>query len=139
MPKPPLPDELLEVLAKPNPSVISTLRKDGSPVTTATWYVWDDGQLLVNMDESRKRLAHMRRDPRVSITVLDDDWYRHISLLGRVVRLEDDEGLEQIDRIAAPLPRHRVPRARPQARQRLDRGRAVARLGPLRAPGTPVR
>jgi hypothetical protein len=42
----------------------------------------------------------MRRDPRVSITVLDDDWYRHISLIGRVVRLEDDNGLEQIDRIA---------------------------------------
>jgi PPOX class probable F420-dependent enzyme len=101
MPKPPLPDELLEILAKPNPSVISTLRKDGNPVTTATWYVWDDGRVLVNMDESRKRLLHMRRDPRVSITVLDgDDWYRHISLLGRVVRLEDDEDLEQIDRIA---------------------------------------
>jgi PPOX class probable F420-dependent enzyme len=100
MPKPPLPDELLEMLAKPNPSVIATLRSDGSPVTTATWYLWDDGQVLVNMDESRKRLAHMRRDPRVSITVLDDDWYRHVSLLGRVVRLEDDDGLEQIDRIS---------------------------------------
>ena len=110
MPKPPLPDELIEILAKPNPSVISTLRKDGSPVTTATWYVWDDGLVLVNMDESRRRLAHMRRDPRVSITVLDgDDWYRHISLLGRVVRLEDDDGLQQIDRISdhyrgAPYP-----------------------------------
>ena len=100
MPKPPLPDELLEVLAKPSPSVISTLRSDGSPVTTATWYLWDDGQVLVNMDESRRRLAHMRRDPRVSITVLDEDWYRHISLLGRVVRLEDDDGLVQIDRLA---------------------------------------
>jgi len=100
MPKPPLPDDLLEVLAKPNPSVISTLRKDGSPVTAATWYVMDDGQVLVNMDESRKRVGHMRNDPRVSITVLDDDWYRHISLLGRVVRLEDDDGLRQIDRIS---------------------------------------
>src|SRR4051812_46937470 len=92
MPKPPLPDELLEMLAKPNPSVIATLRRDGSPVTTATWYLWDDGRVLVNMDYSRRRLAHMRRDPRVSITVLDDDWYRHVSLLGRVVRLEDDDG-----------------------------------------------
>ena len=130
MPKPPLPDELLEMLAKPNPSVIATLRRDGSPVTTATWYLWDDGQVLVNMDESRKRLAHMRRDPRVSITVLDDDWYRHVSLLGRVVRLEDDDGLEQIDRIARHYRGSRVPRARPQARQRVDRGRALARLGP---------
>jgi PPOX class probable F420-dependent enzyme len=100
MPTPPLPDELLAMLAKPNPSVIATLRHDGSPVTTATWYMWDDGRVLVNMDESRRRLAHMRRDPRVSITVLGEDWYRHVSLLGRVVRLEDDDGLEQIDRIS---------------------------------------
>jgi PPOX class probable F420-dependent enzyme len=101
MPTPPLPPELQAVLAKPNPAVIATLRSDDSPVTTATWYMWDDGQVLVNMDESRVRLSHLRRDPRVSLTVLDgDDWYRHVSLLGRVVRLEDDEGLVQIDRMA---------------------------------------
>jgi PPOX class probable F420-dependent enzyme len=101
MPKPPLPDELQEVLAKPNPSVIATLRPDGSPHTTATWYLWDDGRVLVNMDVSRKRLDYMREDSRVSITVLDDaNWYRHVSLLGRVVSIEEDEGLKDIDRIS---------------------------------------
>jgi PPOX class probable F420-dependent enzyme len=101
MPKPPLPDELQEMLAKPNPAVIATLRPDGSPHTTATWYLWEDGRVLVNMDESRKRLEHVRRDPRVSITVLDgENWYSHVSLLGRVVSLEDDEGLADIDRLA---------------------------------------
>jgi PPOX class probable F420-dependent enzyme len=101
MPTPPLPPELQELLAKPNPSVIATLRSDGSPVTAATWYLWDDGQVLVNMDESRVRVKHLRRDARVALTVLDgDSWYSHVSLLGRVVRLEDDEGLVEIDRIS---------------------------------------
>jgi PPOX class probable F420-dependent enzyme len=101
MPTPPLPPELQELLAKPNPSVIATLRSDGSPVTVATWYLWEDGQVHVSMDKSRVRLKHMRRDSRVAITVLDgDSWYSHVSLIGRVARLEDDEGLAHIDRIA---------------------------------------
>ena len=101
MPKPPLPDELQEMLAKPNPAVIGTLRPDGSPHTTATWYLWENGRVLVNMDEGRKRLEYLRRDPRVSITVLDDEnWYSHVSLLGRVISIEDDEDLSDIDRIA---------------------------------------
>jgi PPOX class probable F420-dependent enzyme len=100
MPKPPVPDELQEVLAKPNPSVMATLRPDGSPHSAATWYLWEDGRVLVNMDHSRKRLDYIRKDPRVSITVLDENWYRHISLLGRVVSIEEDEGLKDIDRIS---------------------------------------
>ena len=70
MSKPPLPQAAVEMLAKPNPAVIATLRPDGQPVTAATWYLWDDGRILVNMDEGRKRLQHMRNDPRVTLTVL---------------------------------------------------------------------
>ena len=51
MPKPPLPDRVRELLAKPNPSVITAVRPDGQPVSVATWYLWDDGRILVNMDE----------------------------------------------------------------------------------------
>ena len=53
------------------------------------------------MDESRLRLRFMRRDPRVALTVLDDEsWYRHVSLLGRIVSLEEDAELRDIDRLA---------------------------------------
>ncbi len=110
MPKPPLPDQLIALLAKPNPAVIATLRPDGQPVSVATWYLYDrslngqsrydKGQILVNMDEGRKRLDHLRADPRVSLTVLDsDDWYTHVSVQGRVVRLDEDADLSVIDRI----------------------------------------
>ena len=56
---------------------------------------------LANMDDSRARLDYLRRDPRVSLTVLDaDDWYRHVSLIGRVVSIADDNELVDIDRLA---------------------------------------
>jgi len=101
VPHPPLPDDLRELLEKPNPSVIATLRKDGHPVTVATWYVMDGDRVLVNMDHTRVRLKHLERDPRVSLTVLDEaGWYTHVSLVGRVVEMKEDEGLADIDRIA---------------------------------------
>ena len=55
------------------------------------------------MEDSRLRLSHMRRDPRAALTVLgsgEDGWYRHVSLLGTIVSIEDDESLEDIDRLA---------------------------------------
>jgi PPOX class probable F420-dependent enzyme len=101
VPKVPLPPELDEFLRLPNPAVVATIRPDGSPHTVATWYDWDRGRALLNMDESRLRLQFMRRDPRVALTVLGkDSWYSHVSLLGRIVSIEDDPDLADIDRLA---------------------------------------
>jgi PPOX class probable F420-dependent enzyme len=101
MPKPPLPDAAVAMLRKPNPSVITTLRRDGQPVSAATWYLWADGRILVNMDEGRKRLEHMRADPRVSVDVLDESsWYTHVSIIGHVDELYEDSDMSDIDRIA---------------------------------------
>lgn len=101
MPKPPFPEKVSELLARANPSVITTVRPDGQPVSVATWYLWSDGRVLVNMDEGRKRLEYMRAEPRVSLTVLSaDDWYTHVSLQGRVSELLDDPDLVDIDRLA---------------------------------------
>lgn len=101
MPKPPLPDHVRELLAKPNPAVITTLGAASQPVSVATWYLLAGERILVNMDEGRKRLEHLHHDPRVSLTALDEaGWYTHVSVQGRVVEMRDDEGLVDIDRLA---------------------------------------
>jgi PPOX class probable F420-dependent enzyme len=101
MPGPPVPPDVDEFLSRPNPSVVATLRPDGSPHTAATWYDWEGGRVLLNMDESRLRLRFIRRDARIALTVLDEEnWYRHVSLIGPVVSLEDDPELADIDRLA---------------------------------------
>ena len=100
MPKPPLPQHLDEFLKDANPSVIGTLDPDGGAHTAATWYLWEDGRVLVNMDATRKRLEHLRHDPRVSLTVLGrEDWYKQVTLRGRVAEIADDPDLEGIDRL----------------------------------------
>ncbi|MDR6975226.1 PPOX class probable F420-dependent enzyme [Streptomyces sp. 3330] len=101
MSKPPLPPEAVALLGGPHPCVMATLRSDGTPVSTPTWYLWEDGRVLISLDEGRVRLRHLRRDPRVTLTVLDsDDWYTHVTLIGRVAELREDEGLADIDRIS---------------------------------------
>jgi len=96
-----VPPEVDSFLAQPNPAVIATVTRDGSPHTAATWYDWEDGRLLVNMAASRRRLANMRRDPRASLTALDkNSWYKQVTLLCRVIAIEDDPDLTDIDRLA---------------------------------------
>jgi len=101
MPKPPLSESALELLAQPNPAVIATVRPDGQPVTVATWYLLDGDGIMLTMDAERKRLDYLRADPRVSLTVLAaDDWYTQVSVQGQVADLRDDEGLADADRVA---------------------------------------
>lgn len=118
MPELPFPDDVRALLTKPNPAVVTTLRSDGQPISVATWYLLeDDDRVLLNMDDSRVRLKHLRRDPRVTLTVLDEDsWYTHVSLIGHVEGLTPDEGLADIDRLSIhyggnPYPDRESPRS----------------------------
>jgi PPOX class probable F420-dependent enzyme len=80
---------------------MGSLQTDGAPLTVATWYLWeDDGRVLLNMDAGRARIEGLRRDPRIALTVLDDNWYRHVSLRGAVDAIEDDPDLVDIDRLS---------------------------------------
>ena len=117
MPELPFPDAVRALLLKPNPAVVTTLRSDGQPISVATWYLLeDDDRVLLNMDDTRVRLQHLRRDPRVTLTVLDENsWYTHVSLIGRVEGLVADDGLADIDRLSthyggSPYPDRDSPR-----------------------------
>ena len=116
MPKPPLPDDVAALFAKPNPAVMGTIHPDGHPVTVATWYLYEDGKLLLNLDATRARLRHLRADPRVSLTALaEGDWYTHVSVQGTVAEIRDDTGLTDIDRVSTqytgqPYPHRDNPR-----------------------------
>ena len=116
MPNTPVPAPIAEFLSRPNPAVFASNRPDGQPVSVATWYLYEDGRILVNLADFRKRLEYLEQDPRISLTVLDGaSWYSHVSVQGRIASIERDPDLSVIDRIA----RHYTGddyRARDQAR-----------------------
>ncbi len=130
MPAAPLPAETAALLARPNPAVMATVAPDGRPVTVATWYLVEaDGTILLNLDAGRARLAHLRHDPRVSLTALDADWYTHVSVQGQVVSITDDTDLVDIDRLSRHYTGQAVPGPRPTPGQRARPDRPLARLG----------
>ena len=95
-----IPARVVEFLKLPNPAVVACIRPDGFPMTVATWYEWRDGLILLNMDERRSRLRWMRDNPNVSLTVLGEDWYRHVSLWGSVVKFAIDADLADFDSLS---------------------------------------
>jgi PPOX class probable F420-dependent enzyme len=100
VPGAPLPPELERFLEKPRPAVVATITQDGGPVSTATWYEWTGGRIVLTMDAAGKRIGNLRRDPRVALTVLGDSWYNHVSLLGRMVEEHPDPDFAVIDRLS---------------------------------------
>lgn len=116
MPEPPVPSSFDAFLARPNPAVLSFVRFDGTPSSCAVWYGWRDGRVLLTFDQKRKRLAFIRANPAVSITILGGtDWYQNLVLNGRVVELLDDVDLREADGLAnsyigGPYPQRERPR-----------------------------
>ena len=112
-----LPDEVRSFLRKANPAVMATTRKDGRPITAATWYLLEaDDRVLINFDADRVRLRHVRRDPRCALDVLPlDAWYSHVALQLDVVEITEDPDLADIDALAthytgSPYPNRDRPR-----------------------------
>lgn len=98
---PKIDDNVRELLLKPNPAVMATLRKDGSPVTVPTWYRLVGDRIHLNLDTTRVRLQHIQRDPRVALSIMESgNWTTHVSIQGRVVEIVDDPELEGIDSLA---------------------------------------
>jgi len=85
MPHVPVPPEVDAFLARPNPAVVATVRPDGSPHTAATWYVWEDGRVLLNMEDTRLRLGYMRANPQVVAQI----GTRRVPATGRIVSRGD--------------------------------------------------
>jgi len=89
-----------EFLANPFVATATTLRSDGSPHNTIVWMDVEDDSVVFNTAEGRAKPKHLRRDPRVAITVVDpQNPYRWISVSGRA-ELTHDDADAQIDRLA---------------------------------------
>ena len=80
----------LRLLDGRNYAVLATVNPDGSPHTSAMWVGRDRDDLLFSTVEGRVKHRNMRRDPRVSVTILDSsDPENYVELRGRVSMTPD--------------------------------------------------
>lgn len=78
-----LSEKQIELLRRPNLAIVATVRPDGTPQLTPTWVDTDGEHVLINTAEGRWKPRYLRRDPRISVTVVDrDDPYDWVSVTG---------------------------------------------------------
>jgi PPOX class probable F420-dependent enzyme len=91
-----------EILTGGNLAHFTTLRKDGSPHATPVWVDVDDaGHVLVNTAEGRAKVHHVRRDPRVAVSVASrESDFRTVWVTGKVVEVTTEGAEDHIHAMA---------------------------------------
>jgi nitroimidazol reductase NimA-like FMN-containing flavoprotein (pyridoxamine 5'-phosphate oxidase superfamily) len=62
-------DEAWRELARAHTGIITTMRRDGMPVSLPTWFVAFDRHVYVRTPSTAKKVTHVQRDPRASFLV----------------------------------------------------------------------
>ena len=89
-----LSDRHIELLKGHNFGVIATLGRNGRPQTSVVWVDTDGENVLVNTTNKRAKGRNLRVNPRVSISVWDnEDPYKYFEVEGTVEL--DEEGANE--------------------------------------------
>ena len=95
-----IPDDIRALITEPIFFHIATVNPDGSPQVSVVWADLDGDRIVFSTAEGRAKPRNLRRDPRVSISLLaPDNAYRNIIITGRAVAIEQ-RGMGLIDRMA---------------------------------------
>jgi PPOX class probable F420-dependent enzyme len=90
-----------ELLEGRNFCHISTLSKSGRPQINPIWVDTDNGHVVVNSAEGRAWPENVRRDPKVTLCVTNqENPYEYVTIWGRVVEEDHDEADDNINALA---------------------------------------
>jgi len=81
---------------------VASLMKDGSPQVTPTWVDIENGYILVNTAIGRIKQWNISRDPRVALSLIDqNNPYEMVTLRGKVTEQITGETAEKhIDKLS---------------------------------------
>ena len=96
-----LTEKQAELFRGKNWGTVVTLRDDGSPHATPVWIDTDGENVLFNTAIGRAKERHLRRDPRVAVTVLpaEDQQSGYVSVSG-TAELTEEGANDHIDKLA---------------------------------------
>ena len=80
---------------------LATLMPDGSPQVSPVWVDHEGELILVNSAEGRVKTKNVTRDPRVAISIFDqNDPYKKVLIRGRVIEVTKEGAEDHIDKMA---------------------------------------
>ena len=107
---------------------LTTLMPDGSPHVTPMWVDHENNLVLMNTAEGRVKLRNINKDPRVAISIFDqNNPYDRVLIQGRVVAHTNEGAEAHIDKLA-----NKYTGAKKYQRSTPTEKRVIIRIEPLR-------
>ena len=116
-------EDCADILDRGTSGVLALSGEGGYPYAVPISYVYHGGKLYFHCAKAGHKLDAIRREPRASFCVIDEDWvvpaeyttyFRSVIAFGRIRVLEEDgEKLEAIQRLAEKY----APEESPQSRR----------------------
>ena len=90
-----------ELFRGKNWGTVVTLREDGSPHSTPVWVDTDGENVIFNTSVGRAKERHLRRDPRVAVTVLpaENQQSGYVTVNG-TAEITEAGAVDHIDKLA---------------------------------------
>lgn len=80
--------------------ILTTLRRDGTPMLVPLWFVSEPEALLFVTDPASLKLRHIKHDARVAAMILSTETHNRYVHLSGVARVRDDrDALVVFDRV----------------------------------------
>jgi PPOX class probable F420-dependent enzyme len=98
---PVVPEPYLDILQSTALAHVATLGPEGEPQSNPVWFDWDGEHVKFSQTKTRQKYRNLRRDPRVSLSIVDpENPYRYLEIRGVVDRIEEDPDLSFINAMA---------------------------------------
>jgi PPOX class probable F420-dependent enzyme len=82
-------------------ATLATVGADGLPQLTEVWFLYDNGEIRLSLNDSRQKTRNLRARPECSLLILDlEQPYRYLEVRGRA-RLEPDADYAFADKVGA--------------------------------------
>src|SRR5262245_48670898 len=98
------PDDVREFLRTQRTLILSTLKRDGAPVSHALWFTYLDDAVYFDTQSASFKAGNIRRDPRVCCPVEAGETYfalRGVMIQGRCAPVDDPEEMRRVEAAAA--------------------------------------
>lgn len=83
--------EALNYLKNNSRAVLTTIKRDGTPQMSLVDYGVDkDGLIRIQSTNPSAKSKNARRDPRVSLSIVGDNWYQYIVVEGTAAFIDEN-------------------------------------------------
>ncbi len=136
-------EERREFVRKHRTCIFGYSRKNDGPAMTVVYYVLDGDDLLVSTMAARSKALAVKRNPKVSLCILDEQWpMTYLQVYGEATLEEDfEQAVDVMRRVIDLMAGEEMPASKlPEIRSMCEKeDRVVIRIKPYATFATPPR